>query len=95
MKKCKRLISMMVLLMLLITTISACTSQEPPASAIPEPENGDELEETDESQVKDDRYGGDLVIATSYISNTLDPHYSAGAMEIINGCSMYMKMLYF
>jgi peptide/nickel transport system substrate-binding protein len=79
MKKCKRLISMMVLLMLFISTLTACTSQEPPASAIPETENGDELEESEESPLKDDRYGGDLVIATSYISNTLDPHYSAGA----------------
>lgn len=79
MKKCKRFVFMMLLL-LFIMTFTACTTQEPPVSAGPETEPVDEPDESDAtSPVTDDRYGGDLIIATSSVSNTLDPHYSAGA----------------
>lgn len=79
MKKCKRFVFMMLLL-LFIMTFTACTSQEPPVSAGPEAEPVDEPDESDvTSPVTYDRYGGDLIIATSSVSNTLDPHYSAGA----------------
>ena len=67
-------------LLLFIMTFTACTTQEPPVSAGPETEPVDEPDESDAtSPVTDDRYGGDLIIATSSVSNTLDPHYSAGA----------------
>lgn len=82
MKKCKRLALMAALLLLFIMTFTACTQQEAPISAEPEEleDSAPAEEEADEPEpAADERYGGDLVIATTSVSNTLDPHYSAGA----------------
>lgn len=80
MKKCKRFIIVMMMLILLIMTFTACTPQEPPVSAGPEAEPDDKQDEPGESPpVAESNYGGNLIIATSSVSNTLDPHYSAGA----------------
>jgi len=71
MKKSKYLVLIAVLL-LFAMTFSACSQpKDQPVTT--------ESEEKAEATKDDDRYGGDLVIATTYVSNTLDPHYSAGA----------------
>jgi len=71
MKKSKYMILIAVLL-LFAMTFSACSQPKDQPVAT-------ESEEKGEATKGDDRYGGDLVIATTYVSNTLDPHYSAGA----------------
>lgn len=79
MKKRKCLIFMVVLLLLLMT-LSACTQKnDQPATT-----NGTEREEKEDTEKvgstrDDDRYGGDIVVVTTHVSNTLDPHYSAGS----------------
>lgn len=71
MKKSRRYLSMVALLILVIMTFSACAPKvQPPV----------QTETEQPTAVTEIRYGGDLIIAATSVSNTLDPHYSAGAM---------------
>jgi len=86
----KKLIALMMAAMMLLSVAAACGSEpapaptEPaattpaattpaattPAATTPAP--------TQPADPDADKYGGDLVIATSSVSNTMDPHHSAG-----------------
>ncbi len=70
--------ALLAMLIALLMLMSACTQpakpappadDKPPADVTPGPVRENE-----------ERYGGDFIVATSYVSNTLDPHYSAGLM---------------
>lgn len=79
MKRFKHL-TCVLLSLLIIMSFSACTQQaEQPISKDPKEMEEESIDTKEPTPAIDEHYGGDLVIATTSVSNTLDPHYSAGA----------------
>lgn len=91
MKKIKSLLSL-VLAVMFVFMLAACDKPQPIDTQPTESPNNEQsnneqqpgqsdVTETPTPAVREneERYGGDFKIATSSISNTMDPHYSAGA----------------
>ena len=86
MKKLKFIWAAIAVFMAVLMLLSACTrkeQQKPPESDNvtnqAETQQQPKEESTPPVRPDEDRFGGDLVIATASVANTLDPHYSAGA----------------
>ena len=84
----KKLIALLMAAMMLLSLAAACGNDAPaetpttptsPAPTTPAPTTPTTPAPTQPADPDAEKYGGDLVIATSSVSYTMDPHHSAGA----------------
>ena len=84
----KKMIALLMAAMMLLSLAAACGNDAPaetptqpttPAPTTPAPATPTTPAPTQPADPDADKYGGDLVISTTSVSNTLDPHHSAGA----------------
>lgn len=84
----KKLIALLMAAMMLLSLAAACGNDAPaetpttpttPAPTTPAPTTPTTPAPTQPADPDADKYGGDLVISTSSVSYTMDPHHSAGS----------------
>lgn len=85
----KKLIALLLAAMMMLSLAAACGNDAPtetptqpstPAETPTTPAAPTTPAPTEPADPDADKYGGDLVVATSYVSNTLDPHNVNGVM---------------
>lgn len=88
----KKLISLMMAALMLLSLAAACGTEPAPAptpdpapstdpTPAPTPSTDPTPAPTPSEPEKDEKYGGDLVLANTNVSNTLDPHFVAGTVN--------------